>query len=73
MYAAQSIGTRPLSTIQVAAAIVGARNANHVQDYPAVFAFTLDDQDLGRIDEVLEAGKQPKGDCYSWERGTGPF
>lgn len=60
-------------TTQVAAAIVGARNASHVQDYPAVFAFSLDKEDLGRIDEVLAAGKQPRGDCYAFERGTGPF
>lgn len=59
--------------VQVAAAIIGARNANHVQDYPAVFAFSLDEEDLGRIDEMLATGTKPRGDCYSWERGTGAF
>lgn len=53
----------------VAAIIVGARNATHVQDHVALFSFQLDATDLGRIQEVLDSGRRPKGDCYSWERG----
>ncbi|MEW5316291.1 MAG: hypothetical protein WDW38_007671 [Sanguina aurantia] len=54
----------------VAAIVVGARNASHVQDHVALFGFQLDETDLGRIAEVLDSGKKPKGDCYSWERGA---
>ena len=25
------------------------------------------------IAEVLASGKQPRGDCYAWERGIGDF
>ena len=53
----------------VAGIIVGARNANHVQDHVKLASLKLDDEDLGRIDEVLATGKQAQGDCYDWERG----
>eukprot|EP00898_Chlorokybus_atmophyticus_P004752 jgi/Chlat1/5278/Chrsp35S05238 len=53
----------------VAAAIVGARNAAHVDDHRRAFAFELSKEDLARIDEVLEKGKRSRGDCYTWERG----
>lgn len=53
----------------VPAIIVGARNALHVADHQQLFAFSLDDGDLAAIQAVLAAGQQPKGDCYTWERG----
>ncbi len=57
---------------QVPAVIIGARNANHVQDYPALFAFELDAEDLQGIAKVLATGRA-RGDCYDWERGAGSF
>jgi aryl-alcohol dehydrogenase-like predicted oxidoreductase len=53
----------------VPAVILGARNATHVPDHQQLFAFSLDEGDLSAIQEVLDAGQQPKGDCYTWERG----
>lgn len=53
----------------VAGIIVGARNANHVKDHVQLVGLRLDEEDLGRIDEVLATGKQAEGDCYDWERG----
>ncbi|GLC40730.1 hypothetical protein PLESTM_001106100 [Pleodorina starrii] len=53
----------------VAAVILGARNADHVQDHVRLFSFRLDEQDLGAIEEVLARGRRPQSDCYSWERG----
>lgn len=53
----------------VPAVILGARNALHVPDHTQLFSFSLDADDLAAIQQVLDAGPQPKGDCYSWERG----
>lgn len=53
----------------VPAIILGARNAVHVPDHQQLFSFSLDAADQAAIQEVLAAGKQPKGDCYTWERG----
>ena len=39
------------------------------QDQAKIFSFSLDDDDRGRIQAVLDKGKRPKGDCYEWERG----
>lgn len=57
----------------VAGVILGARNANHLDDHVALFNLKLDDDDRGLIQEVLDKGKKPKGDCYQWERGLGQF
>jgi len=57
----------------VAGVILGARNAAHLQDHTALFSLRLDDEDRGRISEVLGRAKRPRGDCYAWERGLGPF
>lgn len=46
----------------VAAIIIGARNANHVDDHRRLFTFELDGEDLSRIDAVLAKGKKPQGD-----------
>lgn len=53
----------------VPAVILGARNALHVPDHRQLFSFSLDEADLAAIQEVLDAGQQPEGDCYTWERG----
>lgn len=53
----------------VPAVILGARNALHVPDHAQLFSFQLDEGDLAAIQEVLDAGPQSKGDCYTWERG----
>jgi len=53
----------------VPAVILGARNAEHVGDHKALFAFDLDAEDMTSIRAVLDAGKQPTNDSYQWERG----
>ena len=53
----------------VGALILGARNAAHVGDHRALFAFSLTPQDRDAIDAVLAEGVQPRGDTYAWERG----
>jgi aryl-alcohol dehydrogenase-like predicted oxidoreductase len=58
-----------LAQPQVPAIIVGARNASHVPDHRALFAFDLDEADLAAIGGFLETTKKPTGDCYEWERG----
>lgn len=55
----------------VPAVIVGARNANHVEDHKKLFSFQLSERDNADIDAVLEQGVQSTSDCYSWERGLG--
>lgn len=57
----------------VAGVIIGARNARHVSDHVALASLKLDTDDLGSIDGVLARGRRPKGDCYAWERGIGPW
>ena len=54
---------------QVAGLIVGARNANHVQDHQRLMNLELDQADRDAIQDVLDTGRQPKGDVYAWERG----
>lgn len=58
-----------LSRRQVAAVIIGARNARHVADHQKLSMFDLDKEDEDRINEALEKLKQPKEDIYTWERG----
>lgn len=53
----------------VPAVILGARNATHVSDHQKLFTFELDASDQEAIRAVLDQGRQPKGDCYDWERG----
>ncbi|GAB4813776.1 hypothetical protein N2152v2_000822 [Parachlorella kessleri] len=53
----------------VAGVVVGARNALHVPDHQRMCSLVLDYGDLDSIQEVLEKGTQPTGDCYTWERG----
>jgi aryl-alcohol dehydrogenase-like predicted oxidoreductase len=52
----------------VAAAIVGARYADHLLDTLAVFGVHLDGQDHARLAPLLAAHPGPQGDVYSLER-----
>ncbi|KAG2427620.1 hypothetical protein HXX76_012272 [Chlamydomonas incerta] len=55
---------------QVAAAVVGARNALHVRDMQAACALRLGDEDMLDLDAVWEgAPNPPTTDIYVWERG----
>lgn len=52
----------------VAAAIVGSRYADHLQDTLAVFALQLDAQDHALLNPLLAAHPGPEGDTYTLER-----
>jgi aryl-alcohol dehydrogenase-like predicted oxidoreductase len=52
----------------VAAAIVGARYAEHLADNLAVFRFALTAQDLAEIESIRARRKGPLGDTYTLER-----
>ena len=52
----------------VAAAIVGARYAEHLPENLAVFGFALDAQDEAAIAAVLAQRTGPAGDAYTLER-----
>ncbi len=52
----------------VAAAIVGARNADHLGDLKRTVDLQLDAEDCSRIDEVLTRHAGPGGDVFSVER-----
>ena len=57
----------------VASVIIGARNANHIQQHKALFSFHLSDDDMNRIRTFLQTGNPPKSDVYEWERGMAEF
>lgn len=52
----------------VAAAIVGARYADHLRDTLAVFGLQLDAQDHALLEPLLAAHPGPEGDTYTLER-----
>ncbi len=52
----------------VAAAIVGSRYADHLNDTLAVFALRLDQNDHGLLAPLLSAHHGPEGDTYALER-----
>lgn len=52
----------------VAAAIVGARYADHLDDTLAVFSLRLDDQDRAMLAPWLADHPGPRGDTYALER-----
>jgi aryl-alcohol dehydrogenase-like predicted oxidoreductase len=52
----------------VAAAIVGARYADHLSDTLAVFSLELDTEDLALLAPILEKNSGPAGDTYTLER-----
>lgn len=53
---------------QVAAAIVGARYAEHLPENLAVFRFALDAHDEAALEAVLSQRAGPRGDAYALER-----
>jgi aryl-alcohol dehydrogenase-like predicted oxidoreductase len=64
-----SVATRwVLDRPGVAAAIVGARYADHLRDTLAVFGLRLDAEDHARLAPILAAHPGPEGDTYSLER-----
>lgn len=64
-----SVATRwVLQQPQVAAAIVGARYARHLPKTLEVFRFRLDEQDLARISDWLDAAPGPAGAVFALER-----
>jgi aryl-alcohol dehydrogenase-like predicted oxidoreductase len=64
-----SVATRwVLQQPQVAAAIVGARYARHLPKTLEVFLFRLDEQDLARISDWLDAAPGPSGAVFALER-----
>lgn len=66
--ALSSVATRwVLDQPQVAAGIVGARYARHLPKVLEVFALTLDEEDLRRIDAILAQSKGPRGPVYGLE------
>jgi aryl-alcohol dehydrogenase-like predicted oxidoreductase len=67
-----SVATRwVLDRPGVAAAIVGARYADHLDDTLAVFGLRLDDADRALLAPLLAAHAGLKGDTYSLERDKG--
>lgn len=64
-----NIATRyVLEKPMVAAAIVGARSAQHLDENRKVFAFQLDAQDQHAIAQVLNQRTGPAGDVFDLER-----
>lgn len=53
---------------QVACALVGARDARHLDDTLAIFSLQLDADDRALLDALAAAGDRIEGDCYSVER-----
>lgn len=53
---------------QVAAVIIGARNAAHLDRYAELFRFELDEDDLGKINDMRQAMAIPPGDVFDLER-----
>lgn len=60
-----------LDRSQVAAVIVGARDAAHLHDNLRVFDLSLDDQDRQALDQVLVRSSGPTGDPFDLERIPG--
>lgn len=56
---------------QVAAALVGARDANHLDENLAIFRTQLDDEDRRQIAALVAQAPGPQGDCYTLERIKG--
>lgn len=56
---------------QVATALVGARDASHLDETLDIFRVRLDAEDRSRIGEVVSRARGPAGDCYDLERVKG--
>ena len=55
----------------VGAVIIGARHARHLPETVGLFGFGLDEQDLEKIDGIVQQSLGPAGDIYSVERVKG--
>lgn len=53
---------------QVAMALVGARDASHLEPTLGVFRLRLDEADRAELDALAAASDGPPGDCYTVER-----
>jgi aryl-alcohol dehydrogenase-like predicted oxidoreductase len=53
---------------QVAAALVGAKDARHLDETLAIFRIRLDPEDRATLDRLAAAAGGPPGDCYEVER-----
>lgn len=53
---------------QVAAALVGAKDARHLEETLEIFRIRLDHEDLVTLDRLAAAAAGPAGDCYAVER-----
>jgi aryl-alcohol dehydrogenase-like predicted oxidoreductase len=53
---------------QVAAVIIGAKTAAHLEENLRIFEFALDDADTNAIKKVLQQRKGPSGDVFDIER-----
>lgn len=53
---------------QVGAAIIGARNAAHLNENLGVFDFSLSDEDIDSIRSVIARRRGPYGDVFELER-----
>ena len=53
---------------QVAAALVGAKNAAHLDETLDIFRLELDASDTARLEALARAAPGPAGDCYTLER-----
>ena len=56
---------------QAAVALVGARDASHLDENLAIFRTRLDDEDRRQIAALVAQAPGPKGDCYDVERVKG--
>ena len=57
-----------LDRAQVAAVIIGARNADHLDRYSELFRIALDDADRARIDTLRRQMRAPDLDVFDLER-----
>jgi aryl-alcohol dehydrogenase-like predicted oxidoreductase len=57
-----------LAQPQVAAVIIGARNASHVDRYKEIFALTMDAEDRAAISAIKRQMHTPEGDVFDLER-----
>ncbi len=53
---------------QVALALVGAKDARHLQENLDIFRLRLDDGDRSQLAALAMAAPGPRGDCYDLER-----
>ena len=53
---------------QVAVALVGAKNATHLDETLDIFRLKLDAEDTAKLDALAHSVPGPEGDCYDIER-----